>query len=147
MPWIANIGHAAAEQWEPDGNTVCISITEPGIKARLPKFVDMIRENFQDYDSAKAHPENAVLFSGTQAARIARFARKHRENNRNILVHCAAGISRSGAVADALLQAFPEYEDKGWPRHPNGHVKSLMKRALGLVPLGFVEQEYTNNQP
>lgn len=134
-PWIANVGEAFAEKWTPDGNTVCISISEPGRKPRLPQFVDLIREHFQDYDSGKA-PEGAVLFTPTHAARLARFARKHRDAGRNILVHCAAGVSRSGAVVEALLEAFPEYEDRGWPRHPNGLVKSSMKRALGLVPLG-----------
>ncbi len=84
-------------------------------------------------------PDNAELFTRQHAAQVSRFARKHR--GKNIMVHCAAGISRSGAVVEALLQAFPEYEDKGWPRHPNGHVKSLMKRALGLVPIGAEEED------
>lgn len=135
--WIANRGESWVELNPAPENTVLISITEPGRKARVPKgYLDMLRLEFQDYDSLRKHPEDAVLFTSTQAARIARFVRKHRELERNILIHCAAGISRSGAIAEALLQAFPEYKDTGWPRHPNGHVKSLMKRALGLVPLG-----------
>lgn len=137
MPWIMNVGEGFAEKMDPDPvDTVVISITEPGRKARLPKFHDMLRLEFQDYDSNRKHPEDAVLFTSTMAARVARFARKHRDTSKNILVHCAAGISRSGAIADALLEAFQEYEDRGWKRYPNGHVKSLMKRALGLVPIG-----------
>ena len=114
----------------------------------------MLRLEFQDYDPVgrqpisptgmytsadpipRKVPKDAVLFTPTQAARLARFARKHRDQGRNFLIHCAAGISRSGAVAEALLAAFPEYEDRGWPRHPNGHVKALCKRALGLIPIG-----------
>ena len=150
-PWVMNVGEAAAEQWHGEcRGVVVVSITEPGRKARLPKgWDDMLRVEFQDYDPSPCFltgssaivgpvqrkiPENAVLCTPTQAARIARFARKHR--GKNILIHCGAGISRSGAVAEAIAQAFPEYEDRGWPRHPNGHVRSLMKRALGLVPLG-----------
>jgi predicted protein tyrosine phosphatase len=146
MSWIANVGEAAAEQWTDTEGVVCISISEPGRKVKLPKFLDVIREQFQDYDKTapdgvtpRKYPETAVFMTPTQAARISRFARKHRDEGRSILVHCAAGISRSGAIAEALLQAFPEYEDRGWMRHPNGHVRSLMKRALGLVPLGFEE--------
>jgi len=148
MAWVANVGEAEAEKREPDLLTVVVSITEPGRKARLRKgWSDMLRLEFQDYDPAPREiegsaiimpprkvPDNAILCTRSQAARIARFVRKHRD--KNILVHCAAGISRSGAVVDAILQAFPEYEDRGWPRHPNGHVRSLTKRALGLVPLG-----------
>jgi predicted protein tyrosine phosphatase len=142
------VGEGAAETWTADPETVVVSITEPGRQARLPKgWADVLRLTFQDYDptppmspagvilaEGRKIPATAVLFTSTQAAQLSRFARKHRD--KNILVHCAAGISRSGAVAEALLAAFPEYEDKGWPRHPNGHVKALMKRALGLVPLG-----------
>ncbi len=148
-PWIANRGEAYVEQMlrAPD-NTVCISITEPNRpeKARLPKgFAAILRLEFQDYDQSFAdgtprkHPAGAVFMSKTQAARIARFARKHR--GQNILVHCAAGISRSGAVVEALLEAFQEYEDRGWPRHPNNHVKTLLKRALGLVPIGAEDED------
>ena len=144
MPWLANKGEAAVELSVPEPDTVCVSITEPigeerrREPARLPKgFVDVLRLEFQDFDGLRKHPPDAVLFTVRQAAQIQRFARKHR--GRNILVHCAAGISRSGAIVEALLEAFPEYEDRGWPRHPNGHVKSIMKRALGLTPLGHIE--------
>ncbi len=143
MAWVANVGEGVAEKWEPCAETVCISISEPGRKVKLPKFRDLIREQFQDYDklakdgkTPRKYPADAVFITPTQAARLARFARKHRDEGRNILVHCAAGISRSGAVVEALLEAFPEYEDRGWLRHPNGYVKMLMRRALGLIPLG-----------
>lgn len=157
-PWIANVGEGWAEACRRPGvcpwregdahfgerrvnrrRTVVVSITEPGRKAKLSKgWHDMLRLGFQDYDPQRKCPENAVLFTPTLAARLARFARKHR--GRNILVHCAAGISRSGAVVEALLDAFPEYEDRGWPRYPNTHVKVLLKRALGLVPIGYDEK-------
>ena len=147
MPWIANYGEAYVEQMtlgtppaagEATDPIVCISITEPGRVARLPKgFAAVLRLGFQDYDGRRKHPDSAVLFDARMAAQLARFARKHRGSN--IVVHCAAGISRSGAVVEALLEAFREYEDHGWPRHPNGHVKTILKRALGLVPIGWEE--------
>ena len=166
-PWLANMGEGAVEQcpkvgsapcevsgwskpvaWRQPVNdlpTVCISITEPlreSGKARLPKgFADVLRLEFQDYDSERKHPDSAVLFDVRMAARVSRFARKHR--GKNILVHCAAGISRSGAIVEALLLAFPEYEDKGWTRYPNGLVKRLMMRALGLVPAGADQEAAT----
>lgn len=141
MPWIMNRGEGAVEQMEPEPETVCVSITEPGRKAKLPRFDDLLRLEFQDYDGERKHPEDAVLFSPQRAARTARFLRKHRDAGRNIVVHCAAGISRSGAIVEAALEAFREYEDRGWPRFPNGHVKRLMKRALGLIPIGAEEGE------
>ena len=141
-PWIANFGEGYIEVTldPPPENTVCVSITEPKRQAKIPKgYVDVLRLEFQDYDPPRKHPDNAVLFDRMMAARLSRFARRHR--GRNILVHCAAGISRSGGVVEALLEAFPEYEDRGWPRYPNNHVKTLLKRALGLVTIGAEEEE------
>jgi predicted protein tyrosine phosphatase len=136
-PWLANRGEGWVELNAPPDDCVLISITEPERKAKVPKgYLDLLRLQFQDYDPiSRAYPKNAVLFSPSHAARISRFARKHR--GKNILVHCAAGISRSGAVVEALLEAFPEYKDAGWQRYPNTHVKTLMKRAMGLVPIGI----------
>jgi predicted protein tyrosine phosphatase len=147
-PWILNAGEGWAEKYTPEPDTVIISITEPLEQgnilkrqepARLkPGYVDILRLEFQDYDATGRHaavmPEDSVPFNQKMAARVSRFLRKHR--GKNIIVHCAAGISRSAGIVEAALQAFPEYEDKGWARFANNHVKTLMKRALGLVPIG-----------
>jgi predicted protein tyrosine phosphatase len=106
----------------------------------LEGYVDTLRLAFHDYDPARMHSEHfsegwePSYFTREQADELVAFATKHR--GRPILVHCAAGISRSGAVVEALLQAFPEYEDRGGFRHPNTHVLVLLKRAFGLVPSG-----------
>ncbi len=144
MPWVSNIGEGAAEKWAGSSETVVVSITEPGRKANLQKgFAAILRLGFQDYDPGDAEeprkvPPTATLFDRRMAAQLARFLRKHR--GKNILIHCAAGISRSGGIIEAVLEAFPEYEDRGWQRFPNIHVKVLCKRALGLVPLGYDEK-------
>jgi predicted protein tyrosine phosphatase len=137
MPYIANRGEAFVELNAPDPGSVLISIIDPKRSdvARVPDgYDDILRMRFADYASEASAPKDAVIFTRKHAAQCVRFCRKNR--GKNIVAHCAAGISRSGAIADALLQAFPEYEDKGWPRHPNLLVLTLMKRALGLVPIG-----------
>ena len=143
MAWIANRDESWTRNFTPGPNTVCVSITDPHrTGAKLPDgFADVLRLTFHDYDSLDvmqySYPENIVLCTEADAGRIAAFARKHR--GWNILVHCAAGISRSGAVVETLLHAFPEYEDRGgrkygWPRSPNPLVVGLLRRALGLNP-------------
>jgi len=149
MSWVCHASEDWAEKYDPEPGTVCVSITEPLSPAKLrPGFEDVLRLEFQDYDPIKlipgstlinpqhVFPADAVVMTEAQAAELAAFLLQHR--GKNILVHCAAGISRSAAVAEVVLQAFPEYEDAGDPtrRWPNNHVRTLLKRALGLVPLG-----------
>jgi len=138
MPWIANVSEAYAVSNTKTKGVACISITSPTKTANLPNgYEEVYRVQFDDYDGlTSGYPEHAELFTEYKAKCIVAFARKHVNIGNDILVHCAAGVSRSGAVVEALLEAFPQYEDAGWIRHPNGLVKSLMKRALGLVPIG-----------
>ena len=149
MPWIANMSEEAAVKFDATLDDVCISITAPGRPEpppRLSRFGAVLRVAFHDFDpitnkvnagyvpvrllGAQPSDYKLVAMNEQHAELIAGFARLMR--GRNLLVHCAAGVSRSGAVVEALLQAFPEYEDLGWQRMPNAHILTLMKRALGL---------------
>ena len=148
MPWVANVPEEVVtgeqfgsgrvvvpEHCLPGPTSVVVSITEPGRFAKIPAgFAAVLRLKFQDYEDTRKHPAMAVLFHPRQADQLADFLTKHR--GKNVVVHCAAGISRSGAVAEVVMEAFPEYEDRGGHRFPNGLVKRLLKRALGLVPIG-----------
>jgi hypothetical protein len=154
-PWIENCSRDWAEVFFPKRDTVIVSIWTPGgFPARLqPGYDAVCRVCFTDMDSEKGHPWRlsdqtdaqyaesqrkyvSFMIQPAQARTISRFVTAHR--GKNIVVHCDAGISRSRAVVEAVLAAFPEYEDTTYPGHrfPNGRVKSLMKRALGVVPIG-----------
>lgn len=135
MPFVANRSRLAAEHWEFTPNTVCISITDPDSpNAKLSEgFWETIRLKFHDVERMEDFNKCAPV-TEEQIKDIADFILKHR--GRNILVHCEAGVSRSGGVAEAILDTFPEYRDEGWDRAANGLVKSLLKRALGNVPIG-----------
>jgi predicted protein tyrosine phosphatase len=127
-PWVANRSEAWVQANQPPADAVVVSITDPGREAAFPAgYLDVLRLQFQDCDpQAVALGPEAMPMRPNQADRIWAFARRHR--GRNIVVHCAAGVSRSRAVVEALLRTFPEYEDRGdESNRPNGHVlRSLL---------------------
>ena len=117
----------------PTPNTVMISITG-GHDANVHfKGDDILRLRFDDVEK---DIQSYKTITYIQARELANYLTENR--GKNFIVHCAAGISRSGAVCEVVLQAFPEYEDHGDPRlrWPNPTVVSLLKRELGLVPIG-----------
>lgn len=143
-PWIVNLCYEEAASFDlaPSlrRDVACISITERGHSAVLPEYGAILRLQFADWDPdhhsahAAAFFEKADLFTPEQADQIVEFAHAHR--GRSFVVHCAAGVSRSGGVVEAILAAFPEYRDVGRLRYPNNFVRRLCRRAFGLVPLG-----------
>lgn len=156
-PWVENCSEAAMKRLAPPADTVLVSITEHGCDVEVPAgYVNVLPMRFNDMDSERGYPRNVPrqsaedratvdryvreMIQAPQASEIAVFVTRHR--GKNILVHCQAGISRSRAVVEAILTAFPEYEDTTPPasRFPNGRVKLMVKRALGIVPIGAEEQ-------
>lgn len=138
-PWIMNMSGEAAMRWNGDGQA-CISIRgSRDMTCKLNGFKDVLLLQFDDIDPARMRDlrtDQYKYFSVADAIDIKTFVDRHR--GLNMVVHCAAGISRSGAVVEALLQYMPEYEDRGWARYPNTHVLITLKRVLHLTPLGYV---------
>lgn len=140
--WIENASRRVVESCVGSEDTVVVSISSPGMPVKLlPGWGDVLRLEFDDYDPTskvvELSPEfysHAQPFTEEMAWRVVTFLRTHQRCN--WLIHCEAGLSRSGAIVEALGQAFPERDDLGAPRVPNPHVLRLMKRELGLVPRG-----------
>ena len=123
-----------------------ISINDVSFPAEPPPFSDayLIADNllvlyFDDVD------EGATAMIPEQAEAIAEFV--CRPDPRPIMVHCAAGISRSGAVGSVLNWYFNRYLENN-PREyrrfelahpdiiPNAHVRRLLLKALRRRPRG-----------
>lgn len=70
--------------------------------------------------------------SEKQAKEIAAILKKALKEKRNVIVHCVAGLCRSGAVAEVgIMMGF---EDLGSTRMPNTYVKKLLMKELGMIP-------------
>lgn len=85
------------------------------------------------------------LFSEEQAKLIKAFAEQAFKDNKRLIIHCTAGISRSGAVGSALNDYFNKYlEDNkddfewfwtcGCERQilPNPHVSKILRKVLNI---------------
>ena len=96
------------------------------------------------FDDIQRKSSCKKLFSEDDARRIVEF-NKRIPVGTDIFVHCAAGISRSGAVGEVLDMVRnddPESFYEANPQiQPNAHVKALLMRAFDLTPQFAEERE------
>lgn len=107
---VYNIEHACA--LEPTPNTVVISITDPssgplpvlsGTEASLKDgWDDILRLQFHDVVRIPADMEDVVVFCINDADTIHAFIEKH--SDKDFMIHCAAGVSRSVAVGSFMRE-------------------------------------------
>ena len=107
-----------------------ISIRDPGSEAPIPlkDFKQMHCFEFLDVEDADNFEEE-VKCSPEDAAAIVELLKYALENRMNVVVHCFAGICRSGAVAE--VGVMMGFDDVGRWRSPNLCVKRLMMEHLG----------------
>jgi predicted protein tyrosine phosphatase len=115
-------------------NAMLISITDPaGWKpTRKHDFKEVYEFEFLDAEDADAEEYGEEpLFSDAQAEEIIRLLQRAQENAMNVVVHCYAGICRSGAVVEvAEIMGFTPSDRY---RQPNLRVKSKLMKVLGLT--------------
>jgi predicted protein tyrosine phosphatase len=82
------------------------------------------------------------MIQDEQAAELVRLLHHALDNSMNVLVHCHAGICRSGAVVEVgSMMGFTPTERF---RMPNLRVKHRMMRVLGLTYDSDEKQEAIN---
>ena len=74
--------------------------------------------------------DESWMFNTQQAEEIAKILTDALESNTNIVIHCVAGICRSGAIAEVgVMLGFQDTEEY---RCPNLLVKELLLKELNL---------------
>jgi len=76
------------------------------------------------FDDTEVKGDFERPISDAQAQEIAKFIMKRKD--RNFVVHCAAGISRSGAVGKIISEVQGDKYDKFILHNPNVHPNSLV---------------------
>ena len=134
MPWIENVAatdistgfhHAAGP------NSMLISIVDPADWRPEAKHQFKERHNFEflDVEEKDEVLEEAMKCSHEQAAELVRLLQHALDNRMNVIVHCYAGIYRSGAVCEVgVMMGFDDTERF---RKPNLLVKHRMMHVLG----------------
>jgi predicted protein tyrosine phosphatase len=129
MPFIENVAWAdipIAYHYDPGPNNLLIQIVDPDGKFPIPKypFIKTLQFKFWD-DEDMLHKGN---IQRGQALQIAKALKEAKENNTNVIVHCMAGICRSGAVVEAAVSIG--FDDPEKYRNPNLLVKQYLMEAL-----------------
>ena len=134
MPWIENV--AAADiptrfHHEAGENSMLISIVDPASWRPTPahKFKEIHNFEFLDVEEKDEVLEEEMKCSQDQANQLVGLLQYALANRMNVVVHCFAGICRSGAVCEVGVMLG--FQDTERFRSPNLLVKHRMMKALG----------------
>jgi hypothetical protein len=141
MPWIENVALAdipRRHHHNAGENSMLIQIVDPCMEFPVPmhKFKETHQFEFLDIEANDYTIDEAFRCSDEQAQRLVELLQHALLNKMNVVVHCHAGVCRSGAVCEVgVMMGFDDCEAF---RSPNLLVKHKMMRVLGWL---YDEQE------
>lgn len=91
-------------------------------------FIYIHQFEFMDHDD----PEDDANITVEQAEKIASILKTCQNLGQNVVVHCHAGLCRSGAVAE--IGVMMGFQDTEMPRQPNVLVKRRLRDAIWGKP-------------
>lgn len=131
--WIENVSMSdihLGHHSDLGENCMLIRIQDPATIFHVTKkeFKEEHRFEFLDAEDEDGFPDECKI-SDEQAVEIARLLEHALEKHMNVMVHCHAGICRSGAVTEVgTMLGFTATERF---RQPNLRVKHKLMKALG----------------
>jgi predicted protein tyrosine phosphatase len=135
MPFIENV--AAADiptrfHHDAGENSMLIQIMDTGTgwwPTPIHKFKEIHRFEFLDVEENDHVDDEEMKISDDQAKQLVALLQHALDNKMNVVVHCYAGICRSGAVCEVgVMMGFNDCERF---RQPNLLVKHKMMKVLG----------------
>lgn len=139
MPFIQNVSKfniMAGVHTNAGPNAVLIQIADNVLSFPKPnnKFAAVHQFDFLDVDDVDISRDNAIgdfAITDHQASTIVEILRKAMADGANVIVHCNAGLCRSGAVAE--VGVILGFADTHATRLPNMLVKKKLMQVLGLA--------------
>ena len=133
--WIQNVALAdipKGHHIDVGANSMLIQIVDPAMEFPIPKheFKEIHQFEFLDLENEDDMPDAVeFMITDAQAAQLVALLQRALDKHMSVIVHCHAGICRSGAVAE--IGVMMGFEDAKAFRAPNLRVKHKMLRALG----------------
>jgi len=131
--WIQNVSMSDIRQGfhiDPGFNSMLIQIVDPAYEFPVPKYQFRETHQFEFLDAEKSdnYPDECKC-TDEQAAELVRLLQHAQQEKMNVIVHCHAGVCRSGAVTEVgVMMGFKDTESF---RSPNLLVKHKMMKVLG----------------
>lgn len=124
-------------------NSMLIRIQDPATEFRPVQypFKEIHEFEFLDAEDADGFDEDFKI-SDAQAKTLVLLLKQALLNHMNVVVHCHAGICRSGAVVEVAIMMGFTPTDKF--RMPNMRVKHKMMKALGWTYDADEKQTFAN---
>ena len=131
--WIENVSRDDVRKgWHSDlgPNCVLIQIADPasGFPTPLHTFKEVHQFEFLDAEDSDGFPDECKI-QDSDAEKLVAILQNALDNSMNVLVHCHAGICRSGAVVEVGKMMGFTPTDRF--RQPNLRVKHRMMKVLG----------------
>jgi len=133
-PFIQNVALSDIKKgfhMDPGINAMLIQICDPPGDFPEPKyqFREVHQFQFLDIEEKDFALDETMRCSHEQAAELVRLLQHALDNHMNVIVHCHAGVCRSGAVCEVgVMMGFRDAESF---RAPNLLVKHRMMKHLG----------------
>jgi predicted protein tyrosine phosphatase len=133
--FIENVAKADirnGHHYDAGPNSMLIRIQDPATEFGLMKypFKEVYEFEFLDAEDTDGFPDECKI-QDNQAEAIVALLQRALDKQMNVVVHCHAGICRSGAVVEvATMMGFTPTDRY---RQPNLRVKHKMMKALGLT--------------
>lgn len=133
--WIENVSLENIKRghhFYPGVNSMLIQIVDPDMEFPTPihEFKEVHRFKFLDLEENDLYGQDQKI-TDEQAKTIANLLQYALSNRMNVVVHCHAGVCRSGAVAEVGIAMG--FQDTGVFRAPNLMVKHKLLNALGMT--------------
>lgn len=140
--WIQNVSFTDVKlghHIDAGVNSMLIQIVDPDLEFPTPakQFKEVHQFKFLDVEAKDECLDETWRCSQAQADTLVELLQHALAQHMNVIVHCVAGICRSGAVCEVGVMLG--FQDPEVFRSPNLLVKNLMMKKLGWT--------YAENEP